>query len=462
MAHIHLPHEIPVRYLDRSRTAGLVGAVMVVVGLVAFLFALTGDAQTAWVSYVANWLFFSSVAMGAVIFGVATTIVKARWNWSVRRVSFSFAAFLPFAFLLFIPMLLFLREGYFPWIEEMAHDPILQAKQAYLNVPFLVTRQLVGVAALFGLAVYFVYLSVRPDLDAVRAAGAASAAGTDPGRASWRERLTGGWTGQEAEEVRSWRRMTKLAPALVLLYAAVWSFVAYDWAMTLEPHWFSTLFGGWFFMGAFWGGIAATAVAVVWLRGRHPDFKGLMGLQQRHDLGKLAFAFTVFWTYLFWSQYLPIWYGKLPWEQTWMIHRLEPPFGGLSLLTLVLCFIVPFAGLIGRQPKLRPLTLGLFTGVILLGLWLERYMLLAPSLWQEGDPVFPWYHPLVALMFLGLMLVSLQWFWSTFPVIQVWQAPHPPEMFEMEGERLREPEVPPGVSAWSATDAGDAEHRHGG
>ncbi|HZD03808.1 MAG TPA: hypothetical protein VE173_02790, partial [Longimicrobiales bacterium] len=136
MPHVHIPREIPVRYVERGGTA-LFG-IMAVLGAGAFGFALTRDAQTAWASYVANWLFFSSVAMGAVILGAATTIVKARWNWSVRRVSLSFAAFLPVAFLLMLPMLLFLRQGYFPWIEEMAADPVLQRKAAYLNVPFLV------------------------------------------------------------------------------------------------------------------------------------------------------------------------------------------------------------------------------------------------------------------------------------------------------------------------------------
>jgi hypothetical protein len=98
----------------------------------------------------------------------------------------------------------------------------------------------------------------------------------------------------------------------------------------------------------------------------------------------------------------------------------------------VLCFIVPFAGLLGRAPKLDPRWLGGFTTVILGGLWLERYLLVAPSLWHEGDPVFPWYHPVIALGFLGVFLGSLRWAWSTFPVLQMWQAPTPAEMLEAE------------------------------
>ena len=196
------------------------------------------------------------------------------------------AAYLPIAFILFLPMLLGLRGDYFPWIEEMATDPILQAKPAWLNVPFLVTRNLVGAIVLFGIALYFTYLQVRPDLGL-----AAGAAGDDAGRARWRERLTANWIGQEAEEVRSWKRMVTIAPVLVMVYAVVMSMFAFDWAMSLEPHWYSTLFGGWFFMGAFWGGIALTVDHQRVDLHAAPGLRAhCIGRQQRHDLGMLAFG----------------------------------------------------------------------------------------------------------------------------------------------------------------------------
>ena len=426
MSHIHIPDDIPVRYLERSKTGNLIATALVVVGLAAFVIALVTNSHLAWISWVSNWLFFTSIAAGAVLFNVATTITKAKWNWSTKRVTLAFAAYLPFAFLTLLPMLGIGGE-FFPWVEEMAHDPILQRKQAYLNLPFLVARNVVGAAVLFGLLLYFAYLTLRPDMDLTRAA-----ANDDPGRSRWRERLTAGWTGQEAEEVRSWHRLQKISPVIVMAYAVVMSMFAIDWAMSLEPHWLSTLFGGWFFMGAFWGGIAVTAVTVTTLIPLHPDWRESMGLQQRHDLGKLAFGFTVFWTYLFWSQYIVIWYGKLPWEQAWMIRRAGAPWGGLSALTIVLCFVIPFAGLLGKRSKMMPGTLKLFTGVILVGLWLERYMLVAPSLHREGDPTFYLLHPLIACLFAGLMFGSVRWFLATFPVIQVWQAPEPAEMFESE------------------------------
>jgi hypothetical protein len=399
----------------------------IVVGVVSFYIRWRQDPQAAWISYITNWLYFTSVSMGGLLLAIATWITKAKWNWSMRRVNQSFVAFLPLSFLLVLPMLS-LGESYFPWIEMMAGDPVVQNKSAYLNMPFLIARNILGLAALFGVALYFVYLALRPDMgltDQRTEAGGKS-------EEAWRARLTRGWMGQEKEQVRSYKRMTTIAPVFVIMYAVVMTMLSYDWIMSLEPHWFSTMLGPWFFMGAFWAGIAATALWSMYLRTQHEDFHRHIGLQQRHDIGKLAFGFCVFWTYLFFSQYIVIWYGKLPWEQAWIVRRSDEVWGGLSGLVILLCFVIPFAGLIGRRPKTKPVLLAFFTSVILVGMWLERYVMLAPSLHHEGDPVFTIWQPLIGLMFLGLYLGSVRWFLTTFPAIQVWQPMVDPETREAE------------------------------
>ena len=182
MAHFHIPSEIPVRYLDRSRGFTMLAGAMFVVGLVAFFALRAADADRAWHAYVGNWLFFLAVAQGAVMLAVVTTIVRAKWNWSVRRVSLAFVAYLPIAFVLFVPML-GLRESYFPWIELMATDPIVQEKAAWLNIPFLVARNVAGLLLMFGLSLYFAYQVLRPDAGRARDAG-----GDDPGRRTWQGR----------------------------------------------------------------------------------------------------------------------------------------------------------------------------------------------------------------------------------------------------------------------------------
>jgi hypothetical protein len=426
MAHIHIPDSIPARFLSRPKTANAVFGVMVLIGAAAFFVQLGNNAQSAWISYVSNWLFFTSVTCGAIAFTAATTVVKAKWNWSLRRAGIATVGFLPVAFLLLLPMLT-LREGYFPWIEQMAYDPIVQAKEAYLNVPFLLIRNLVGPALLFTLLGYFAYLNLRPDM------GRVDPSTLDAGQTKWRDRLMAGWSSQEEEEYTSRNKLAYLSPVMVFIYATVMSFLVYDWAMSLESHWFSTLFGGWFFMAAIWGGVAFIALSGVWLRGQDDFAYKAIGIQPRHDIGKLAFGFTVFWTYLFWSQYIVIWYGKLPWEQKYMILRAGHGWGSYSLLIILLCFVIPFAALIGRAPKLNPRWLGGVMMIILFGLWNERYWLIAPTLQTSGyDATNMLYQLGIGIGFLGLFLGAVRWFYSTFPIIQMWQPPQEDESYEVE------------------------------
>lgn len=412
MADLGIPREIPLRVLELpTASTKAVLAAMVGIGAVAFVVTLFVDADRAWRSYLASWLWATSVAQGAVILAVVTTITRAKWAWSVRRIASAYAAFLPISFLLLLPLLIG-SASFLPWVEMMASDPIVQGKAAWLNIPFLVVRNVVGLALLFGLSLYFVYLGLRPDLGLAKTNGGV-------GR-PLHERWTRDWRGQETEEVRSHQVLARLGPVIVLAFALILTLVAFDWIMALEPHWFSTLLGGWFFMGGFWGGVAATALACLFVR-RSAELRPLIGTQQLHDLGKLSFGFAVFWAYLFWSQYLVIWYGKLPSEQSFVITRSLPPWNWLSLVVLLLCFVVPFAGLLGKKPKITPVTLGLFCSVILFGLWCERLLLVAPPLYHGAGAPVALVEPLVGIGFLGLVIASVRWFLSNFPVIQVWQ-----------------------------------------
>ena len=198
MSHIHVPSEIPIRYLARSKKWDTIFLGMFGVGLAGFFFFWSIEPDRAWQSYVSNWLFFTNIAMGAVLLTVVTWITKAKWNWSVRRVSLAFVAFLPVSLVMLVPMLL-LGESYFPWIAEVAQDPILDPilakKSAYLNPTFLLARNVIGVLVLFGMSLYFAYLALRPDMGLPE--GHADA---DRGREFYRERLSRGWLGLEVEE----------------------------------------------------------------------------------------------------------------------------------------------------------------------------------------------------------------------------------------------------------------------
>jgi hypothetical protein len=416
---IHAP---PLRRLESTPPAIRTAiAVLLVGGALGFLFALLSDADRAWRAYLFNWLFWTSIAQGAVVFAAAVAITRGVWARAVRRIALSFVAFLPIALVLFLPILIG-AGSIFPWIEH----PV-PGKDVYLNVPFLAVRDLVALGAVLVLSLRFAYWSLRPDAGLIR----------DPVPERLRglyDRLTRDWQGQAAEEERAHQKLSRFGPALALVYAIGFSFIAFDLVMSLEPHWFSTLIGPYFFMAALLGGIAATAVLTIIYRGR-------LGLEraieppQFHDLGKLTFAFCIFWAYLFWSQYLVIWYGKLPWEQAFVIHRLQQPYAPVAVLVFFALFVLPFFGLLGVRPKKTPAILGLFAIVVLVGLWFERYMLVYPSLYQDAERlVFGWQELVTALPFAGLLIAAIMWFATRFPILQLWLTPTDREILGTSAE----------------------------
>jgi hypothetical protein len=409
-----LPDAIPFRTLGRlSGSLKLAIAVLVVIGIAGALLGATGaNPNRFWDALLFNWLFWSSLAIGMVMFAVALHITAADWAWSVRRFALGGVAFLPVSLLLLIPVF-FGSEHYFhhwlPVVRGEVHDPIVMNKAAWLNLPFLITRNFLAVIVLYSVAGWFAYLALRPDVYGV----------DGERKRPIYDRMTRNFRGVDEEVRLSNRRRSVIAPVLAILFAVLWGMVGIDLAMTLEPHWFSTMFPVAFFTTAFHGGIAATAVAATVLRS-HLRLEPFITPRQYHDLGKLVFAFAVFWMYINWSQYIVIWYGLLPHEQEWFVHRFIGPFGPLVRLSVVLVFILPFFGLLSRLPKTIPVVLAFFSGMILIGHWIERFLLVVPSLWE---PAYGYYYPLglpeigIGLGFLGLFLACYVWFASTFPLL---------------------------------------------
>ncbi len=424
MAH-HPNSDVPVARFE-TVPAGLRIAIpaLVLLGAAAMVGGVLVDPDRAWRAYLVNWLFFTGLAQGAVMLAVVVTIAKGMWSRTIRRIALSFVAFLPIAWLLLIPIL-FVAPRIFPWIAE----PV-PGKEAYLNLPFLVIRHLVLLGALFTVSVLFARASLRPDLGLIK--------GQVTGKlAALYERMTRNWRGQEAEEAHAHRVLSRLAPALALLYAVGMSVVAFDFVMSLEPHWFSTLIGPYFFMGAFLSGLAVTGITTL-AYVRKLGMSDVVSASQFHDLGKLTFGFTVFWGYLFFSQFIVIWYGLLPGEQSFVVHRFTAPFSIIAQLVGIGVFVIPFFGLLGVAPKKNPRVLTAFAGVSLVALWLERYLLVYPSYYMGADRLpLGWQEIGVACFFAGLMLAALMYFATRFPLFQLWQ---PMSELELSGVEFQVPE----------------------
>src|SRR5690606_6233823 len=166
---------------------------------------------------------------------VIVTITKGLWSRTTRRIALSFVAFVPLSYILVLPILL--GAGHiFPWIEE----PVA-GKTAYLNVPFLWVRHLIALAALVVVSLVFAYWSLRPDMGLLREQTTGKLRGLY-------DRLSANWRGQEAEELLAHRRIAVIGPIFAIVYAIALTFVAFDFIMSLEPHWLSTLIGPYFFM----------------------------------------------------------------------------------------------------------------------------------------------------------------------------------------------------------------------
>ena len=409
MAHdSSIPDAIPFRTLGPVSGAVKVAlAVLVVIGAVG-LFLADAEPGRVWHALLFNWLFWSSLSIGMVMFAVALHLSNADWAWSIRRFALGGGAFLPVSFLLLLVVLFGGKEAIFSHWLHAADDHVIAAKSAWLNFPGLAARDIILVLVLYGLALRFIYNALRPDVY-----------GRGGPHKSLYDRLTGNFGEVAVEASSSYRQNYYLGVALAFVFTIVWGIIGVDLAMSLQPHWYSTMFPVAFFWTAFHGGVAATAIAVGLLR-TPAGLESFITRKQSHDLGKLLFAFCIFWMYLNWAQYIVIWYGLLPHEQEYFVRRFSDPFGGVASSVVILIFVVPFFGLLTRPPKMMFGIVGFFGAVVLTGHWLERYLLVYPALYENGAGVpLPLGLPEVAvgLGFMGLFVASYLWFVARFPLL---------------------------------------------
>jgi hypothetical protein len=223
----------------------------------------------------------------------------------------------------------------------------------------------------------------------------------------------------EPQESVYWRAQRVLSPLMGIAYAFVLSLLAFDLIMSLDPHWYSTLFGAYYFMGSFYSGLSALyLLSQIFQRfsGSGELIRAHLHPHHIHDLGKLVFAFCLFTGYLFYVQFLVIWYGNLPEETRYVILRVRfTPWEPVAWTILALIFIVPFLGLLRRKNKMNPAVILFLSGSILVGMWLERFILVAPSIWKGEELPLGLMEVLISAGFLGLLALSLTAFLRRVP-----------------------------------------------
>jgi hypothetical protein len=324
----------------------LAGSVTLGTGVVA-------GADRAWAAWLVSSVYLLGIGLGGVFFVAILYVTGASWGVAIRRVPEALAMTLPVTALAILALLVVRPDGY-PWLHGLGEHagPLAAFKAIWLWYPFFLARAVAYIALWITLARAIVGGSRRQDVD-----------------------------GSPAHTARN----ARLSAGGLVIFAITVSLASFDWIMSIEPEWYSTIFAVYQFAGLFLSTLAVVIVVVVWLRQRGP-LRFVASDDHLHDLGKLLFAFSTFWMYVWFSQYMLIWYADIPEEASYFVLRTRGAWNVLFLLDMLLNWAVPFLVLLRRPPKQRPEILIKVAAVVLVGRWLDLYLMIVPP---KSGPVPP-------------------------------------------------------------------------
>lgn len=335
-----------------------IGVVLGAVGIAASLAGgLTGDAETKrqfYFSWLVGFAYVLTISLGALFFILIHHLTRATWSAGLRRTAENIAANLPWLLIAFIPVI-FGMHDLFHWThaDAVAQDPILQAKKGYLNSSFFLIRAAFYFTVWTIMALWFRRMSLKQD---------------------------------ETGDERLTYKMRSRSPIGILLFAITVSFAAFDWLMSLDPHWFSTMFGVQVFAGSMVSFFAALAIASLWLTRGENRLGKTLTVGNIHDTGKMMFGFTIFWAYVSFSQYYLIWYANIPEETAWFYLRMHHGWENIGRLLIFGHFMVPFWLILSRHMKRNRTVLGLAAGWMLLMHFFDLYFIAMPTLHHGLHP----------------------------------------------------------------------------
>ena len=352
----------------------LIGAIVGVVALAGAWFLAGESADRFYHSYLVAYAFFLSFALGGLFFVLIQHLTRAGWSVVVRRIAEAVAATMPLFALLFVPIAFGIHSLYH-WSHEdaVAHDPILQHKAPWLNEGRFLTAAVVYLAVWSLLGWWYRRESRRQD---------------------------------ETRDPAITRRLQRWSALGIIAYGVTQTLASFDWLMSLDAHWFSTIFGVYFFSGSTVAILALLIVLSLYLQ-RRGALEGVVTFEHYHDLGKLLFGFVVFWAYIAFSQFMLIWYAAIPEETAWYARRWEHGWREVSIALAVVHFGLPFLFLLLRDVKRRRLTLALASLWMIAAHYFDLYWLVMPGFLES-----PGVHVQDLLTFLGvggLFLGTLAW-----------------------------------------------------
>ena len=308
-----------------------------------------------WAALYVAAFFFMMIALGTLAFYAINRAAQAGWSPALFRVMEGITAYLlPGSLIVFV--ILFLSGMHFNhlfiWMdsEVVAHDKLIQGKTAFLNTPFFLARALFYIAGWVTYRYFSRKFSLAQD---------------------------------QASDVSNHKKNFRISAAFLVFYIVTESMMSWDWVMSIDPHWFSTLFGWYVFASMFVSGITTIALITIFLKSK--GYLEKVNDSHIHDLGKFMFGISIFWTYLWFSQFMLIWYSNIPEEVTYFITRIEDynlPFFGM----LVMNFIFPLLILMNSDYKRLNYFIVMAGIVILLGHYIDVFNMIMPS--AVGDQWF--------------------------------------------------------------------------
>lgn len=341
---------------DIPDKVGKVGLGLLVAGIIVAAISFLVDSNRGAYNSLIVFMYLVSLSVGPMFWVAVEYAAGAKWAAPLRRVLEIMAYMIPFVLIFAIPVVLNMHNMY-EWTHEevVKADPFLLSKSPYLNLPFFFIR----VALVFGAWTLFSRLILKNSVKQ-----------------------------DETKDPELTRKNVKLSIAFIPIFAFGLTIVAIDWVMSLQPHWYSTMFGVYYFAGTAWAGMAVSTIAVVYLRENgylHPK----MVKDHYYSMGALMFAFTVFWSYIAFGQFLIIYSANIPEETMWYLFRWEGVWKALSLILILLHFIIPFFVLLARPAKMNVKVLKFSAIFILCVHYYDMYWLIMPVYNQES-PVFGW------------------------------------------------------------------------
>jgi hypothetical protein len=336
----------PARFAGLSLLCGLIG----IIGLIlSFIGGFISPVQFSF-SWLFGFIFFFTLCIGCLFWTIVHHVTDAEWSVVVRRQLENIALLLPVLAVLFLPVL-FWRKYLYRWMNiPPGIDPSLDAKHGYLNWEFFLIRAIFFFFALTIVAWLLRRYSVRQDRDG------------NPQFTIW---------------------MRRAAFIGLPVFALCLTFGAFDWLMSLNWHWFSTMWGPYIFAGTAGSSMSLLVLVITALR-RAGYLEGVVTMEHYHIMGKWMLSFCVFWAYIGFAQYMLYWYANIPEETQWFIVRNTASWNVLSWLLVIGRFFIPFAILLLRSVKKQPLVLCCIASWIVLMQLLDMYIIVLPALHGTG------------------------------------------------------------------------------